>query len=1162
MPKYKLYYSDKEYSEKDNILFVNYYTDEHLNIIQNYLNKTILYDCKQLFFSNLDKIRQISRMKINIISFDGDIQMAINKIRNRKKEIIGILSSNKMELNYLTDLKKVYDIDFSENSEYFMNKRIPLCIVDIKNTPEYNKLLETRITENIHKTYIIHNSCENILYSLFINNYWDLNIDFINIYKNCYFSNKIQSYVKNEICKKYELIEKMEGPIVYFSEFNEDDCERILNYNNLIFLIWIKIGQSNKIKLIKKKNNIIHYASTKNLLKHLKNYKINASLFEINVEPPEIFKPVQKKGSKILLCDSQKYHNELVNILPEYEFIFSNKYNLLDPIIAEELYQKCFIIVRLTDYDGFLPMISELKAMNIPIVHNFSDYGLKWETIEDVKAHIVKYSPPVIEYKHQYSFDLMKDKIKNENLDMIYKNLDEICGLIGKYNNVIFISNYDDDNTIVDFIKKNNQEISIEFISCKNFEKIKESTPNLIIVKGDCEIDIYKYFNVSTIYIVDNLFSDKLDVPYWDSHCYKYINKSIIEKIRRYDISFVNSHHINKILKKFEIICKLFYWDFIPYYGKEILNNYNRKYDYGIVKGSNISNMDDLVSKNIIMDDISNIRQKLCDIKYIVYESNYDVSCQIKVDILMNGCLFNIPKYIIFRKQNRLKFKKGEEYIIKFEGCVITKKLEYGICFIEGMNDKEFIIYYYAENDLEIDEIDFIKTQKINDEIVGYNPVYLKSQDVEYLYYIYGCINNEKILAKLGLSSIFNYYSSGLLTKKYNVKLLKRKWCYDLGKNGDILNIHDFSEFVLKYSDNIISRKCLVISKKINGHGGNQKTAIQLIELLDKYFIVEVFSNNMNQNDYNLINDSLDSRIHNMKIIKKKRDEEIVDHINKNTYQFIINNKFNDYFKICDKITNPNLYVISHNSMDPFNELIIKNQNYISKVFTINKFHQNVLMYHGLKIPQKIYYNYVEKENYEVKRKKFNNRIAFIGRFTKEKNLDLLIACMRLLEDLELVVIGGDNETREENKNIIWKGVLQKDEIICELRGCDYLVVPSITEGLPFVILESMNIGIPCIYSRIIGADELIGEEGERGFTFKLKGYEDCKMKMDWSVFEDVDTHFEENTKNILKCIRDAYKISITEWNKMSKECKKFIRNNYIENKTSKKNLKSLEIIL
>jgi len=248
--------------------------------------------------------------------------------------------------------------------------------------------------------------------------------------------------------------------------------------------------------------------------------------------------------------------------------------------------------------------------------------------------------------------------------------------------------------------------------------------------------------------------------------------------------------------------------------------------------------------------------------------------------------------------------------------------------------------------------------------------------------------------------------------------------------------------------------------------------------------------------------------------------------------------------------------------MDPFNELIIKNQTHIQKVFTINKFHQNILKYHGLKIPQEIFYNYVEKENYEDNHEKLKNRIAFIGRFTKEKNLDLLIACMRLLPDLELIVIGGENENDEENKNIIWKGVLQKDEIISELRNCDYLIVPSLTEGLPFVILETMNIGIPCIYSRIIGADELIGEEGERGFTFELAGYEECKMNMDWSVFEKVSPYFEVNMENIIKCIKNAYNIPIAEWNKMSNNCKNFISNNYLKDKTDEKNLRSLEIII
>ena len=979
----------------------------------------------------------------------------------------------------------------------------------------------------------------------------------------CHFSNKIQPYIKDSICKKYELVEKMDGPIIYFTDCTDEDYEKIMNYKNLIFLIWMKIEIGNKIKLIRKKNNIFHFASTKFLLANLKNYKINATLFPIQIDVPEIFQPIQKKGSKILICES----NQLIKILPDNEFLFSNKYNLNDPSIAEELYRKCFIVVRLTDYDGFLPMIAELKAMNIPIVHNFSDYGLKWNKIEDVKEHILGCSPPIIQYKHQYSFDFMKDKIDNENLGMIYYNLDEICGLICKYNNIIYISK-DDDETIVNFIKKNNQEININFIYLfgnnqdKKLEAYSKSKPDLIILKGDCDIDIYQYYNAPTIFLVDDLFIQKLNVPYWDSNCHKYINKSVIEKIKKYDISFVNSQHMNEILKKYGIICKLFYWDFIPYCGKDILINKNRKYNYGIVKGSNVSNIDQLFSKNIITDDISIIQRNLQNINYIVYDGNYDVSCKFKVDILMNGCRLTIPKYIILRRQNRLQFKKGEEYIIQFEGSVITEKLEYGISFIEGVMDKEFIIYYNAENDLEIDEIEFIKMQKINNIIIGYNPVSLKAQDVEYLYYIYGCINNDRILNKLGLSNIFNYYSSGLFEKKYNVKLLKRKWCYDLGKNGEKLDIQYFSDFVLKNSNNIITKKCLVISKKINGHGGNQKTAIQIIELLEKYFIVEVFSNNMNQKDYNFISDSLDSRIHNMKIIKKKKDDEIILHINQNNYNLIINNKFNNYFRICDKINHSKLFVITHNSMDPFNELIIQNQNYIDKVFTINKFHQNVLKHHGLKIPQTIFYNYVERELYEEKREKFKNRIAFIGRLAKEKNLELLIAAMRMLEGLELVVIGGENEIREENKDIIWKGVLQKDEIISELRECDYLVVPSSTEGLPFVILEAMNIGIPCLYSQIIGADEVIGKEGDRGFTFKLSGYENCKMRMDWSVFEEVDTHFDENIGNILRGIMNAYSISITEWNEISKNCKNFVKNKYLQCKTNKKNMKSLEIFL
>ena len=52
------------------------------------------------------------------------------------------------------------------------------------------------------------------------------------------------------------------------------------------------------------------------------------------------------------------------------------------------LYNKVFIIVRLTLNDGNANTVQEAEAMGIPAVHNISDYGLKWKSIDDVINHI------------------------------------------------------------------------------------------------------------------------------------------------------------------------------------------------------------------------------------------------------------------------------------------------------------------------------------------------------------------------------------------------------------------------------------------------------------------------------------------------------------------------------------------------------------------------------------------------------------------------------------------------------------------------------------------------------------------------------------------------------------------------------------------------------
>jgi len=53
-----------------------------------------------------------------------------------------------------------------------------------------------------------------------------------------------------------------------------------------------------------------------------------------------------------------------------------------------DFFNKVFKVVRLTCNDGNANTIQEDEAMRIPAVHNISDYGLKWKSIDDVINHI------------------------------------------------------------------------------------------------------------------------------------------------------------------------------------------------------------------------------------------------------------------------------------------------------------------------------------------------------------------------------------------------------------------------------------------------------------------------------------------------------------------------------------------------------------------------------------------------------------------------------------------------------------------------------------------------------------------------------------------------------------------------------------------------------
>jgi glycosyltransferase involved in cell wall biosynthesis len=50
-------------------------------------------------------------------------------------------------------------------------------------------------------------------------------------------------------------------------------------------------------------------------------------------------------------------------------------------------------------------------------------------------------------------------------------------------------------------------------------------------------------------------------------------------------------------------------------------------------------------------------------------------------------------------------------------------------------------------------------------------------------------------------------------------------------------------------------------------------------------------------------------------------------------------------------------------------------------------------------------------------------------------------------------------------------------------QACDFLILPSHSEGLPNVVLEAMASGIPCVATRVSGSKELV-VDGETGYNF------------------------------------------------------------------------------
>lgn len=144
-----------------------------------------------------------------------------------------------------------------------------------------------------------------------------------------------------------------------------------------------------------------------------------------------------------------------------------------------------------------------------------------------------------------------------------------------------------------------------------------------------------------------------------------------------------------------------------------------------------------------------------------------------------------------------------------------------------------------------------------------------------------------------------------------------------------------------------------------------------------------------------------------------------------------------------------------------------------------------------------------------------SKRFVCVGRLSQEKGQMLLIRAASLLTrwkvDFE-IVLAGDGPMRPEIEALIAQhglshlvriaGWLDADGIAAELREARALVVPSLSEGLPVVIMEAMAHRLPVIAPFLAGIPELVGDQ-RTGWLFPAGDAEALAGAMDGCLRAD-----------------------------------------------------------
>ncbi len=123
------------------------------------------------------------------------------------------------------------------------------------------------------------------------------------------------------------------------------------------------------------------------------------------------------------------------------------------------------------------------------------------------------------------------------------------------------------------------------------------------------------------------------------------------------------------------------------------------------------------------------------------------------------------------------------------------------------------------------------------------------------------------------------------------------------------------------------------------------------------------------------------------------------------------------------------------------------------------------------------------------KKRGIKRAVLYVGRFAREKNVDLLVKAFAKIEDKDLrLILVGDGAEREKieklvtdvgvKDRVIFTGMVSNEDLPDIYRAAEVFAMPSKNEPWGLVFLEAMACGVPVLAGGGPGPRAIVGEGG------------------------------------------------------------------------------------